>query len=631
MVLSVAALRSSATPVPLVVGRAATVPALVACVCLLYSGAASGAPSAGFIIVVIALSAYRPADALIAIAGLSPLITIAMNGLAGAPGDWAEIMILAAAAGWCLRRLALGESLDAAALRTPVMVFAVMVVLSLIVQLAVVRTVVSPEVFRSLIVDALRLYSTDTAGIPGVGHAAFRLLEGLFLLSLILTLRANRDLPVRILRMLVIGASGVAIVNIARIVSGALRSDAPVTALAQLLRTVRLSTPYGDVNAAGSYFALALLTALGAAAVAHAGLRRMAWLSAAALCATALWISGSRAAVIAALLGLVLFAAMRLRGRALTRAVAVVAIASGAVVWFFPNPILDSSAVGALHIRSEMARVSFRMLRSDPVFGVGIGQFRERSAGLIRDASVRAVYEKENAHNNFLQIAAELGLLGAFTFVGLLWITARSAVTTRREFDPVLQGAIAGLTAFLITALLGHPLLTSEVAIAFWVALGAVAGVSLSASGPDHTRSRSYAVAVALAVLVTLTPWRIHRAIASADFEHVGHGVSTWHRDETGHPYRQMLQDATLFIPRDATSVALPYRLEKPGPRVMLELRFRDRLADRIEVVDGDWRVWRFVVTRDASSPRYIPLTVTVLQGRPGDVLLGKLSTTGAQ
>ena len=65
----------------------------------------------------------------------------------------------------------------------------------------------------------------------------------------------------------------------------------------------------------------------------------------------------------------------------------------------------------AAAVRWELAQTSLRMTASRPSFGVGIGSFycavrRIRSPELLR-IFPPAIHE--NAHNNFLQILAELG------------------------------------------------------------------------------------------------------------------------------------------------------------------------------------------------------------------------------
>jgi hypothetical protein len=55
-------------------------------------------------------------------------------------------------------------------------------------------------------------------------------------------------------------------------------------------------------------------------------------------------------------------------------------------------------------VRSDMAVVTARMLQANPWFGVGIARFSEASTSFM-PPSLRALYVRENAHNQFFQVA----------------------------------------------------------------------------------------------------------------------------------------------------------------------------------------------------------------------------------
>ena len=70
------------------------------------------------------------------------------------------------------------------------------------------------------------------------------------------------------------------------------------------------------------------------------------------------------------------------------------------------------------------------MIASRPAFGIGLGEFYQRSGEFATPELIAKfpVAVHENAHNNFLQIAAELGLIGGVVFV---WLVAARAATWR--------------------------------------------------------------------------------------------------------------------------------------------------------------------------------------------------------
>ena len=191
-------------------------------------------------------------------------------------------------------------------------------------------------------------------------------------------------------------------------------------------------------------------------------------------------------------------------------------------------------------------------------------------------------------------------------------------------------GATAGLCAFLATCLAGHPLLTTELAIAFWGVLGAtVAAAPLPASSPP-IRAR-LAVAAAAIVLAAGLPFRISRANNAVELEHMGYRVTGWSFDRDGVRYRRMATGATLFVPARAAGIELPYRLQWGHDPVTLQLDFRGRAADRLVVSDHRWQTYRMVVPDTGGRQRYLPLEIHVLAGDESAVLLGKMEVHQGQ
>ena len=263
------------------------------------------------------------------------------------------------------------------------------------------------------------------------------------------------------------------------------RGLGPASVLQQQARIgYRVTAHVGDINAAGSYFAMVLCLALGMS-VRERGTGRALWLAAAAACASGLWLSASRTALASAGIVLALVAAWLVtsRWKPALRASALIVMLAVLV------------ALGALRARSlqrdpdfrgsnfrvQFIETSARLIKAHPLFGIGVGRYYPDS-NLFLTPQLAWTYGFENAHNNFLQIASEMGLVGFVLFA--VWISGGIASASRAlaltPHDWRLLGAFAGVVALLGTCVISHPLLISEVAFPFWVQFGLVAGLGAS-------------------------------------------------------------------------------------------------------------------------------------------------------
>jgi O-antigen ligase len=451
-----------------------------------------------------AMSVVSPVSGLLACAGVLPL-TGPLSAFLGsaAPYSLGEPLVLAFLAGWLLRtavRPGAPSGVARRAVLAPVLALAVVVMASAVVQLYALGPV--PGHSRSPAVAAFHFavadYFRDRSAFGAIPAAAFWL-EGLGLFAATLLLGGRvRALGARLLAMVSFGAVGVSALSIVRLVTVSLRNEDVWAALANHLQTIRISAAFPDPNAAGSYLAMCLLTAVGAAIASSVGgagsdrdtpgrLTGLLSLAAIPAMATGLWLTGSRAALLAVvpasalLIPLVLRAPRRLRGVG-AGLVVLLALLSLPLLpgRFNPPEVTGRSLPLTVGFRTEMTRMAFRMIAAQPVFGVGVGRFHA-SSGQYFTPEFRVAVPRENAHNNFLQVLGELGIVGFVPFVWALWAVARAVGRSSRAGTlpaPGLGGA-AGLAAFVLTWLTGHPLLIFEVATAFWLVLGAVAALAV--------------------------------------------------------------------------------------------------------------------------------------------------------
>ena len=267
----------------------------------------------------------------------------------------------------------------------------------------------------------------------------------------------------------------------------------------------------------------------------------------------------------------------------------------------------------AVAFRIIMGKAAVELTSTHPMFGVGLGHFSELSSGT-----------QNNAHNNFLQISAELGIPAVLLFVFIAWFAVRASWREGERWGPA-RGVSLGLAVFLLTCFAGHPLLVSGAAYPFWMALGLAACV---APLPDSSsQGRWVAVAAILIIAVTL-PFRMSAAVRAADVEHASVGFSRRQQEPDGSRYRWSGGRASFFVDPAARSVRIPLRLGLLAPPAVEVRLFLDGIeANRVVLRQGDeTRTVRLNLIRRATTrfaridlESRIPGALEPLGSRPTD------------
>ena len=452
-----------------------------------------------FLAGVLVLSLVRPADGLLVVAAFAPLQIGAVIVLTRNPlPRMAEAIVLAFLAGWLLRRVVSKHTtpIRAPQLAAPLWIFGAVVLASLAVELLVIP---APGNLWPGLVEIARTLTTQYVSNPGFDPdalpAAALLMEGLGLVAAILVLSETRPaLPRQLLRIGAITAVACASLSLFRLGQGLLLTDRRWGSMAELLTGTRLSYFVSDMNAAASYFAL-FMGVVVAEMVESRRLERVWWAVALLVTTAGFWLTGSRGALAAvAAVGFWQLARLvRARGWPIWRIAVIVAIGVVAVVaaslTLLPKTEdlsgtpRDQTGLVSLRVRWLFLETSWSMWKTAPLLGVGVGQYLSQSIQFM-PAELAQKYVYENAHNNFAQVAAELGVAGLAAFLWLLASAGRIASKARGSLNSaIVAGAGAGLVAFLVSALASHPLLVPPVAFAFWFVFGSL--VALSQNVPD--------------------------------------------------------------------------------------------------------------------------------------------------
>lgn len=141
--------------------------------------------------------------------------------------------------------------------------------------------------------------------------------------------------------------------------------------------------------------------------------------------------------------------------------------------------------------RIGIYRNTLKMISHHPFIGIGINTF-SRSYGQYRDKEV----EKSNptadgyyAHNNFLHMAGEVGILGLGVFLVFLFVVLKGVwVSFRKNTDPFIKGlsisVFAAIIAYLINGLTETSLYYSRIVMIFWFLIGL--GLALARSPKEE-------------------------------------------------------------------------------------------------------------------------------------------------
>jgi O-antigen ligase len=221
----------------------------------------------------------------------------------------------------------------------------------------------------------------------------------------------------------------------ASFVLGALFFTAFGAAFGSTIDGSRLGGALGDPNdtAAALAAAAVLAVALGAGER-RSTARRLCWLGAGMLALLGLVATASRGGLVA--LAVTAVAAIVVGGR--WRRQAILAASGGVmlvVVWFaFLAPASSRSHISSTQTpRTTIWTVAGRAIEANPIVGLGNNNFTSAAKNYLvaPGATTRAdqiITTPEPAHNTYLEIWADLGIVGLGLFIGIVLVALRSAL-----------------------------------------------------------------------------------------------------------------------------------------------------------------------------------------------------------
>jgi putative inorganic carbon (HCO3(-)) transporter len=275
---------------------------------------------------------------------------------------------------------------------------------------------------------------------------------------------------------------------------GFAQNEAAVTGLTET-GIARLAGPIGEKNRYAQIMLMLVPLALMQASAERGRPLKLLALACGALAAIAVALTFSRGAALAAVLILVVMVAMRYIRPSHLLAAAVVA---GLVFAVAPQyverltslteiaAILSDEPAGAETDNSLLSRATenlaaLNVFADHPVLGVGPEQFPQYYRAYAEAVGISVRAADREAHNLYLETAAETGILGVITFFGAALVTlielARARAASLRRGRPDLAAMATGFLLALATYLTTGLFLHLSYARYYWLIL-ALAGAT---------------------------------------------------------------------------------------------------------------------------------------------------------
>jgi len=134
---------------------------------------------------------------------------------------------------------------------------------------------------------------------------------------------------------------------------------------------------------------------------------------------------------------------------------------------------MSNVGVNSMDARLQYLTSSFQLIKQHPFIGNGWRSYGIANVSFIKDINGRSNF----AHNTYLQIWTELGIIGLLAFIGFLWELFKNAqaLIQKNDHKNILLTCVlaAGILGCMVDNLFSYTMLKPQVAL-FWWALCAL-------------------------------------------------------------------------------------------------------------------------------------------------------------
>lgn len=285
------------------------------------------------------------------------------------------------------------------------------------------------------------------------------------------------------------------------------------------------------------------------------------------------------------------------------------------VVLFTLNPKNTFDKI--LKNRLPMWKAAISMISKHPFLGVGVGtyplllkKFAPKNAYLFSTVT--------HAHNYFLEIAAEVGIIGLIIFLSIpLFILKIYTKTPQRPL--LLTGIANAIICFLVTCLTGHPLVLQEMQFIFWLFIALFISTIKTANYIEiqkiKFRSLSNKKTLLLVLILILfgSGIKIFYYTDNKYFKK-NFGLYLWEQAGDNFYFRWSNRVSVQEIPVEGEIISIPMFASHPDIEqkpVQVEIYLNKELVDKVYLRDKSYNTFKYLV-KSADFRKSLFLTALV-------------------